>query len=110
MKWNIRGGIIGLVVALAGWASVAPAQTLAWYAGADDRPAEQSFADVGSLARSANHAAVISATVGKGRVVLFGNEVAWRAQPHGTFKLLFNGVYSGSASNAGAAGRTTDQP
>ena len=53
---------------------------------------------------------IVDAPVGKGRVVLFGNEVAWRAQPHGTFKLLFNGVYSGSASNAGAAGRTTDQP
>jgi hypothetical protein len=31
--------------------------------------------------------------VGKGHVVLFGNEVNWRGQPHGTFKLLFNALY-----------------
>jgi hypothetical protein len=42
--------------------------------------------------------------------VLFGNEVNWRAQPHGTFRLLFNGIYSGSAASTAAGGRTTDQP
>jgi len=42
---------------------------------------------------------IIDAPVGKGRVVLFGNEVAWRAQPHGTFKLLFNGLYYPSATS-----------
>ncbi len=31
--------------------------------------------------------------VGKGRVLLFAPEIAWRAQPHGTFKFLFNGIY-----------------
>ncbi len=41
---------------------------------------------------------IIEAPIGKGRVVLFGPEIAWRAQPHGTFKLLFNGIYYGSAS------------
>jgi zinc carboxypeptidase len=34
------------------------------------------------------------ATVGKGRVLLFGAEILQRAQPHATFKLLFNGIYS----------------
>jgi hypothetical protein len=34
------------------------------------------------------------ATVGKGRVLLFGAEILQRAQPHPTFKLLFNGIYS----------------
>src|SRR5262245_37372033 len=34
------------------------------------------------------------ATVGKGRVLLFGAEILQRAQPHGTFKLLFNGIYT----------------
>ena len=43
--------------------------------------------------------AVVEASVGEGKVVLFGPEVAFRAQPHGTFKLLFNGLYSGSATS-----------
>jgi hypothetical protein len=33
------------------------------------------------------------ARVGKGRVLLYGAEILQRAQPHGTFKLLFNAVY-----------------
>jgi len=53
---------------------------------------------------------IIEAQVGKGHVVLFGNEVNWRGQPHGTFKLLFNGIYYGSATAASATSRTTDQP
>jgi hypothetical protein len=34
------------------------------------------------------------AAVGKGRVFLFGAEILQRAQPHPTFKLLFNGIYA----------------
>jgi hypothetical protein len=41
--------------------------------------------------------AVAEASVGEGKVFLLGPEVTFRAQPHGTFKLLFNGVYYGSA-------------
>ncbi|MBI3403152.1 MAG: peptidase [Acidobacteria bacterium] len=52
---------------------------------------------------------IVEAPVGKGRVVLFGNEVNWRGQSHGTFKLLFNGIYAGSAA-APAGARATDQP
>ncbi len=37
--------------------------------------------------------AVIDAPVGKGRLLMFGPEIAFRAQPHGTFKFLFNGIY-----------------
>jgi Zinc carboxypeptidase len=36
----------------------------------------------------------IEAPVGKGRVVLYGPEITQRAQPHGTFKLLFNALYA----------------
>jgi hypothetical protein len=43
---------------------------------------------------------VTEAAVGEGRVVLLGPEVAFRCQPHATFKLLFNGLYYGSAKNA----------
>jgi hypothetical protein len=41
--------------------------------------------------------AVVEASVGEGKVMLLGPEVAFRAQPHATFKLLFNGLYAGSA-------------
>jgi hypothetical protein len=44
--------------------------------------------------------AVVEASVGEGKVVLFGPEVTFRAQPHATFKLLFNGLYAGSAKDA----------
>ena len=36
----------------------------------------------------------VEAHVGKGKVLLFGPEILQRAQPHGTFKFLFNGIYS----------------
>ena len=35
----------------------------------------------------------VDARVGKGRVLLFGAEILQRAQPHGTFKFLFNAIY-----------------
>ena len=40
-----------------------------------------------------NRAAILEAQLGKGRVFLLGPEVTFRAQPHGTFKFLFNGIY-----------------
>jgi hypothetical protein len=39
----------------------------------------------------------IEAPVGKGRLVLYGPEILQRAQPHGTFKLLFNALYQSTA-------------
>lgn len=36
---------------------------------------------------------VVSAKVGKGTVVLYGPDPYFRSQPHGTFKLFFNGIY-----------------
>jgi len=33
------------------------------------------------------------ARLGKGRLLLFGAEILQRAQPHGTFKFLFNAIY-----------------
>jgi hypothetical protein len=52
---------------------------------------------------------MVEAQVGKGHVVLFGNEVNWRGQPHGTFKLLFNGIYYAGATSATAGTRPTEQ-
>ena len=40
--------------------------------------------------------AAAEAKVGKGKVFLFGPEITFRAQPHGTFKFLFNGIYYGT--------------
>ena len=37
------------------------------------------------------------ATLGKGRIYLFGPEILQRAQPHGTFKLLFNALFESAA-------------
>jgi len=53
--------------------------------------------------------AILDAQVGKGHVVLYGPEVLWRAQPHGTFKLFFNGLYYGSATPTTATARPTEQ-
>ncbi|MBM3750385.1 MAG: peptidase [Acidimicrobiia bacterium] len=36
--------------------------------------------------------AAFEAEVGKGRLYVFGPEIAFRSQPHGTFKFLFNGI------------------
>ncbi len=44
--------------------------------------------------------AVIEANVGRGKLFMFGPEIAFRAQPHGTFKFLFNGIYYGRAEPA----------
>jgi hypothetical protein len=43
-------------------------------------------------------AQVVDAPVGKGRIYLFAPEITFRAQPHGTFKFLFNGLYLASRS------------
>jgi hypothetical protein len=42
----------------------------------------------------------IEAAVGKGRLYLFGPEITFRAQPHGTFKFLFNGIYPAGSTAA----------
>ena len=44
-----------------------------------------------------NGVAVVDAKVGRGRVLLFGPEVNYRAQSHGTFKFLFNAIYYATA-------------
>lgn len=43
--------------------------------------------------------AIADAKVGEGHVVMLGPEVAFRAQPHATFKLLFNGLFVGTATD-----------
>jgi hypothetical protein len=38
--------------------------------------------------------AIVDGQVGQGRLVLFGPEILFRAQPHGTFKFFFNALYA----------------
>jgi hypothetical protein len=45
-----------------------------------------------------NGVVAIEAGIGKGKAILFGPEILKRAQPHGTFKLLFNGIYYSAAN------------
>ena len=45
----------------------------------------------------AGRAAVVEATVDKGRVVLLGFRTQHRGQPHGTYKLLFNAILLASS-------------
>jgi hypothetical protein len=35
------------------------------------------------------------ASVGQGKAYIFGPEITFRAQPHGTFKFLFNSIHAG---------------
>ena len=50
-----------------------------------------------------DQANVVSFRVGKGYVVTYGSQIDFRAQPRGTFKLLFNGMFNGPAITGGAA-------
>jgi Zinc carboxypeptidase len=44
-----------------------------------------------------NTVSVAEAPVGEGKIFLLGAEAAFRGQPHGTYKLLFNSIYFGAA-------------
>jgi hypothetical protein len=44
-----------------------------------------------------NGVTVIDADVGSGKLLLYTPLITFRGQPHGTFKLLFNGIYYGAA-------------
>jgi hypothetical protein len=66
---------------------------LAWFAGSE--PLRSGWA-WGQHYLNAG-VAVLEANVGKGRLVLAGPEITFRAQPHGSFKLLFNSVYAAGA-------------
>ena len=48
---------------------------------------------------------MVETNVGKGRVLLFGNDLLFRTQPHGNYKFFFNGLYlSVAAGDEGGDG------
>jgi hypothetical protein len=77
-------------------AATAKTNPVAWFAGKDLLVSGwawgQQYLDGGT--------AVAEASVGEGKVLLLGPDVVFRGQPHSTFKLLFNGLYYGSAKPA----------
>ena len=62
---------------------------LAWFS--DDQPLRSGWAWGQSYLRSG--VVAFKADYGKGKLYAFGPEITFRAQPYGTFKLLFNGLY-----------------
>jgi hypothetical protein len=51
--------------------------------------------------------AAVDAPLGRGRVFLFGPEIAFRGQSHATFKLLFNGIFAGHTVSSTVSPRRT---
>jgi hypothetical protein len=82
------------VFALGAEAASAGVRRVAWYD--SETPLRSGWA--WGQAALKGGAAVVDAPLGKGRVLLFGPEITFRAQSHGTFKFLFNGIYYGSAA------------
>jgi hypothetical protein len=79
--------------ALAPDAAARGATRVAWYQGKE--PLRSGWA-WGQEALDGG-AAVVAASVGKGKAFLFGPEILQRGQSHGTFKWLFNAIYWGTA-------------
>jgi hypothetical protein len=77
-------------------ASLKKTNAVGWFSGAEPLQSGwawgQQYLDGGTV--------FAESSVGEGKVYLLGPEVNFRDQPHGTFKLLFNGLYSGSATAA----------
>ena len=62
---------------------------LAWYASATTLRSGWAFGQ----AYLQNGVAAFEAPIGKGKLTVFGPEITFRAQTHGSFKLLFNQLY-----------------
>jgi hypothetical protein len=77
-------------------ASLRGVSAVAWFSGAKPLVSGwawgQEYLDGGT--------AVAEASLGRGKLFLLGPEVTFRGQSHGTFKLLFNALYAGSAEAA----------
>ena len=77
------------VFKLAPDASLKGIKPLAWFG--QDEPLRSGWAWGQSYLK--NGVTAFEAPVGKGKILAFGPEITFRAQSHGTFKMLFNGLY-----------------
>ena len=77
-------------------AALSGVSAVSWYQG--DHPLDSGWAWGQQYLNGTT--AVIEAKLGKGKVFLFGPEIAFRGQPHATFKFLFNGIAYGAATPA----------
>jgi len=66
---------------------------IAWFD--NDRPLRSGWA--WGQDRLYGGVSMAEAKLGQGKIYLFGSEIIFRAQPHGTFKLFFNGLYLSAA-------------
>jgi hypothetical protein len=71
-------------------------QRVAWYE--SEHPLRSGWGLGQSLLK--DRIAIATAQVGEGKLHLMGSEVAFRAQTHGTFKLLFNALHLSTAEPA----------
>ena len=104
-EWPLEKASVSETASVSGKVSFSDVQSelkktsaVAWFSGAE--PLDSGWAWGQQYLNGAT--AVAEATVGEGKVLLLGPEVAFRGQSHGTFKLLFNGLYYGSATAASA--------
>jgi hypothetical protein len=74
-------------------ASIKGARPVAWFD--SDAPLRSGWAWGQSYLKGG--VVALEASLGKGKVFLLTPEITFRAQPHSTFKFLFNGIYYGSA-------------
>jgi hypothetical protein len=86
------------VLRLAPDASPDQARPVAWYE--TDHPLRSGWAWGQRYLKDGLAAAEV--TVGRGKVYLFGPEILFRGQPHGTFKFLFNGIQLARAGGGNA--------
>jgi hypothetical protein len=79
------------VYKLSGEAIAKGARPIAWFSSPD--PLRSGWLHGGAYLNGTF--AAIALPVGRGSLCVIGPEATFRAQPHGTFKLLFNSIYSG---------------
>ena len=95
------------VMELAPDAAMRGVKTVAWF---DSQGAAALRLGVGPALSRRRHRRRSRRTLGKGKVFLFGPEITFRAQPHGTFKFLFNSIYYGTSVPAARRPRRRPAP